>query len=538
MIAARATTTASRGRAWRPGDQKRMAWILATSLFGAALVIVGVFFQDTWSELLRTWTGVATYNYGLIVPFLSLYLIVRMRAELARITPTPSLWGVLAVASISLVWATGDLAGVLAIKQFAVLAIIPAMGLAILGTSVMRAAAFPFFFVMLALPMGEFLIPQLIAWTADFTVVAIEFLGIPVFHDGPFIRIPAGDFHVVKACSGIRYLLTALVLGALFAYLSFKSWRRRAAFILVCLVVPIVANWLRATGIILIAQLSGMRLAVGIDHFIYGWIFFGFVMLIIFLIGSRFMDRDPKEPLVDSSVHDDDERNDLMVRKTPFLSVFLFTLVVSPLGVVLSAELTERAAEFVVEREEIVLPVASTNWRRQDTLSSDWNPVFVGARIRRSAEYRSGYDGVLVTAVYYDVQEEGAELIGAQNSLYEPVTWWGRFDRRATYHGEDSVAELHVREVSVSNGEHNRLIWSWYSISGSELASEYRAKLALFQALVGGDGSGAYLVALAVDYEQDIQAARQSLEGFLGEYLQHFRHCLGTSVNNVGGKCD
>lgn len=515
---------------------RRPDWVLAVSLFVVAVMTSVILFLDTWRVLLGTWTGIATYGYGLIVPFLSLYLIVRMRSRLKILIPSPSLWGVVAVVLVSLIWAIGDLAGVLAIQQFAVLALIPATGLAIFGTKVFKVAAFPFLFVLLALPVGEFLIPQLIDWTADFTVVALEALGIPVFRDGPFIRIPAGDFHVVKACSGVRYLLTSLVLGTLFAYLEFRSWQRRAAFLMVCVIVPIVANWLRATGIILIGHLSGMKLAGGVDHFIYGWVFFGFVMLIIFMIGARFTDRDRKKtdpPAVVGGTSDSQP-----LRTVSFVTAFFGVMLAASLGVVVSATLSERAAANVVQRQLIVLPSAVSGWARQETLTVDWKPVFVGARLLRTAEYQNANSRVAVTAVYYDVQSEGAELIGAQNSLYEPVIWWKRSDKKSVYNSDDKALRLTVREVSVSNGDRNRLIWTWYSISGAELSSEYRAKLATFWASAGGDGSGAYLVALAADYDQDAGAARRSLEKFLDEYLQKFRRCLDAPVNDVGGGCD
>jgi len=42
----------------------------------------------------------------------------------------------------------------------------------------------------------------------------------------------------------------------------------------------------------MIAHLSDNRLAHGIDHFIYGWVFFGLVMLLLFWIGSFWRDPD------------------------------------------------------------------------------------------------------------------------------------------------------------------------------------------------------------------------------------------------------
>ena len=49
---------------------------------------------------------------------------------------------------------------------------------------------------------------------------------------------------------------------------------------------PIFANFLRAYMIVMIGHLSSMKLAVGVDHFIYGWVFFGVVIGLLFWLGS------------------------------------------------------------------------------------------------------------------------------------------------------------------------------------------------------------------------------------------------------------
>ena len=102
---------------------------------------------------------------------------------------------------------------------------------------------------------------------------------------------------MVEACSGLRYLIASLTLGFLYAYLTYRSLARRAIFVAVSVIVPIVANWLRAYMIVMIGHLSGMQYAVGVDHLIYGWLFFGVVMLILFWIGSIWReDLAPAQP--------------------------------------------------------------------------------------------------------------------------------------------------------------------------------------------------------------------------------------------------
>src|SRR4029079_4205078 len=123
-------------------------------------------------------------------------------------------------------------------------------------------------------------------WTADFTVTALRLSGIPVFRVGTFFTIPSGQWSVVEGCSGLRYLIASITVGALFAYLSYQKPWKRILFVVLSVIVPIIANGMRAYMIVMIAHLSDMKLALGIDHLIYGWLFFGIVMLLLFWSGS------------------------------------------------------------------------------------------------------------------------------------------------------------------------------------------------------------------------------------------------------------
>jgi exosortase A len=452
------------------------------------------------------------------------------------VTPLPSIWGVAAIASLVLAWLVGELTGVLAIQHLAVIGLVSATALAFFGPEVMRILAFPVLYLFLALQVGDVFIPKLMTWTADFSVMALEFLGVPVFRDGPYIRIPAGNFEVVSACSGIRYLLTSVVLGILFVHFSYRSWWRRAAFLGLCIVVPIVANWLRATGIIMIGHLSDMKFAAGVDHFIYGWFFFGFVMLVIFAIGNKFRDRKPE--VVEAPRLEDDSHADQMIRILPSAAVFLLVTATMATGMGVSQHLSNRPVEMdVLGGDGAMLPLASEQWTRHDRLVRDWNPVFVGARRILRADYQDREDAISLMVVFYDRQRQGAELISVQNRLYEPVAAWTRFEKEHLYFEESSGTELRVTETGVNGVNRNRLIWSWYSIAGSEVTNAFVAKFLTFRSVISGDGSGAYLVALAVDYDENVELARSTLSGFLDAHLTQIRHCLdGTEVKS--GVCE
>jgi exosortase A len=162
--------------------------------------------------------------------------------------------------------------------------------------AVARCIAFPLCFLLFAVPFGDFTQPKLMEWTAHFTVLGLRLTGIPVYSEGQHLIIPTGSWSVVEACSGVRYLIASVTVGTLFAYLTYHSLARRLTFVAISILVPIVANWGRAYMIVMLGHLSGNKLAVGVDHLIYGWVFFGIVIMAMFWIGARWREDELPQP--------------------------------------------------------------------------------------------------------------------------------------------------------------------------------------------------------------------------------------------------
>jgi exosortase A len=275
------------------------AWRLSGLLIFASLVWLFTWYGETTLSTLAIWLRSDTYAHGFLIFPISAYLIWTRRRELLRIQPKPSLLGLIVLAGLGFSWLLADSAEVLVASQYALVAMVPALVWAILGTHVGIAILFPLLFLLFAVPVGEFLLPPMMNFTADFTVAALRITGIPVFREGNFFSVPSGSWSVVEACSGLRYLIASLTLGCLFAYLTYRTVWRRVAFIALSIVVPIIANGFRAYLIVMIGHLSNNKLATGVDHVIYGWVFFGFVMLLLFWVGSRW-----HEPIQDRRAKD------------------------------------------------------------------------------------------------------------------------------------------------------------------------------------------------------------------------------------------
>src|SRR6185437_6887551 len=101
-------------------------------------------------------------------------------------------------------------------------------------------------FLFFAVPFGEAVIGPLQDFTAHFAVIGLRLSRVPVILENRTIWVPSGPWVVAEACSGIRYLISSLVLGLVYVSLVYRSKRRRILFLLASVALPILANGFRA----------------------------------------------------------------------------------------------------------------------------------------------------------------------------------------------------------------------------------------------------------------------------------------------------
>jgi len=340
----------------------------------AAAVALGALVTCYWNtavSLVETWAHSSTYTQGFIVFPVSAWLMWQRRRQLATITPRPCVPALVVLAALSVLWLVGYLGNVQTFQQFALVASVPMLLWGVLGTSFATTVAFALLFMVFAWPFGEFLIPPLIDRTADFCVTALRLTGIPVFRQGNEFTVPTGSWSVVEACSGVRYLIAALCAGSLFAYFTYRSLRRRLIFLGACIVVPIVANWVRAYLTVLLGHLTNNKLAAGVDHLIYGWIFFGVVMSILFYVGTRWRETDAS----DNPDALPNQPSQASPRAATFAAVCAAAIALAAIGPTLAWALEHRGT---TEARDIRLavPVAAGPWQPTPGWPTNWESPF------------------------------------------------------------------------------------------------------------------------------------------------------------------
>jgi exosortase A len=477
--------------------------------------------RDTATAMVQIWMRSETFTHAFLVPPIVLWLVWRLRPLLVTLPTRPVPWLLLPMAGICFLWLLGELATVAAASQFALVALIVLAVPALFGWAIARALTFPLMFLFFAVPFGEFTVPALMDWTADFTVLALRASGIPVYREGLDFVIPSGNWSVVEACSGVRYLIASFMVGSLFAYLNYQSTTKRVVFMLISLLVPIIANWLRAYMIVMIGHLSGNELAVGVDHLVYGWVFFGIIIGLMFFIGARWAEPDAELPGPDAA-------EGVATRPQAGWAVAA-TIVALVVGTQAWAWRLDHGDAGAGPR--LALQASADGWQSDAQASLPWQPAFMGpgtiaqARFSRSSGATAQEQQVYVWTGYYRNQGMDSKLVSSVNTLVDGADRaWSQVESggRAAADGLPAFRTAVVRQgAQLGGAEVQRLrVWQTYWVGGRWETSDARAKVRQALDKLTGQGDDGAVVLLVTPIRSDAKAdADATLETFARQHL-------------------
>ncbi|MBA3058110.1 MAG: exosortase A [Gammaproteobacteria bacterium] len=498
------------------GSELSQTWRHALAALVLLLLWTLLLYRDTGSAMVAIWSRSDTFAHAFLVPPIVLWLVWRQRLLIGVEVPRAMPVMLVFVAVAALAWLLGELAAVNALTQLAFVALLVLTVPAVLGWPVARLIIFPLGFLFFAVPMGEFLMPQLMEWTANFTVLALRLSGVPVYREGLQFVIPSGHWSVVEACSGVRYLIASLTVGALYAYLNYQSTQRRVLFVMVSLLVPIVANWMRAYIIVMLGHLSGNELAVGVDHLIYGWLFFGVVMMLMFVIGARWTQTPPQVSSLGRSTADN---KPAMTAPRLWAATAGFAALMA----------VPHVALWALESGPLEGPVTlaapaglAPGWRITRPLVPPFKPAFQNPSAEMSASYVNQGEVVGLYLAYYRRQDYSQKLVSSNNVLVRSDDpQWARvandkhsIDLNGQQEHEFLTVELRGSASDRSAKQTRLMVWQIYWINGTLTASDYLAKAySAFYRLTGrGDDSAVIVIYAPKERAGD---AAPLLESFL-----------------------
>lgn len=471
----------------------------------AAIGLVALTFAD-WAAMARLWWDSSTYNHILLAPAI-LFWLVRLRAEQLAVLRPQAWWpGLLALGGALLLWLMGTVSGLNLASQLGAVACLQAAVLTLLGPRVAAALLFPLAYMLFLVPFGDELVPALQMITARLTIALTHMSGVPAVVDGVFIDTPAGLFEVAEACSGVKFLVAMVALGALVAHVCFRSWRRRVLFMAASIVVPILANGVRAWGTIYIAQSQGIEFAAGFDHIVYGWVFFAVVVAVLFGAAWRFFDRQPDDPFIDSA----------HIERSAFLGRLATRSIggKAALGGIAALALLASGWSAAAQRTEATLPDTIsfpwvTGWSLMCHVAPEpWVPRATGAERRLLGRFVD-MPGREVDVFYalYPSQGEGRDAGAMGEGALAPDTAWRWVEPAQSIAGGKG-------DVLQVEGKVRRVAMTWYRTGDVVTGSNFRLKLANMADRLTLQGSPTVMLIVSAE-ERPGMPAREAIEAFL-----------------------
>lgn len=463
------------------------------ALDAAAALLLILFARDA-ADLARIWWTSTTFGHCLFIGPVIGWLVWQRRAELARIAPQGWAPGLAVVGVGGLMWLVGEAGGVALARHLALVVMGQGAVVTLLGPRVARALLFPLLYAFFLVPFGESLEGPLQQVTVAMVLPLLHLVGVTAQVNGVLITIPGGYFEVAEACSGAKFVIAMLAYGVLVANVCYVSWARRAGFMAMALVVPVIANGLRAFGTIYAAHLTSVEAATGFDHIVYGWVFFALVMAAVLAIGWRWFDRDPAAAWVD-------------IAKLPGPGRAIDAPLAAVL-VLLVAALAPAWASVTAARPDpiparITLPEVAGWHRIEADPRGAWSPHYPGADHFIQGRYAddAGHAVDLAVAVYAN-QYEGHKLVAFGIGALRENDRWVKVRDLPLIAGGNAI------EITAA-GPIGRVVATWYRQGDVLTASQARFKLATLQTrLLGGRQAAVAVHVSAVSPGADAAIAR------------------------------
>lgn len=246
---------------------------------------------DSANSMIELWDRSA-YQHCFLIPAVSLYLFWDRRKLNLSDAWSGSYFGgiIMLVTMLGMFAAKTSL--IQLFEHFFLISGLVAFLWCIAGDKFLTRNWFPLLFLFFCLPAGDTLIPVLQRITADLCALGLSLLDIAAYREGMMLHLAAGQFEVARACSGFRYLNAGLALGALLAYMYFRTLASMGAYIVFVALVFVLMNGFRAFITILIAALSDMQYMTGEDHIVFGYFLFVLAIGGVYWVARRFQTKE------------------------------------------------------------------------------------------------------------------------------------------------------------------------------------------------------------------------------------------------------
>jgi exosortase D (VPLPA-CTERM-specific) len=456
-------------------------WLPVAVLLGA----LGLAFYGGVGAMAEDWSR-EEYSHGWLIPPIALFMVWRMRAQLAAQTREPSWAGVAIVAAAMLLLLLGELSTLYTIIQYALLLTLAGLVLAFGGWRMLRTLTAPLVYLFFMIPLPNFfynnLSQKLQLMSSALGVWFMRLFDVSVYLEGNVIDLGVYQLQVVEACSGLRYLFPLMSFGFLCAYLFRAPFWQRALVFLSSIPLTVLMNSVRVGVIGVLENTYGTEQAEGFLHYFEGWVIFMTCVLIMF--GEMWLLTrltQPGKPFRDTFNLDFgppigvNRSAGWGIARSSVMTTAIVMIAVTAVG----TQLITRRDEVVPARTRFeTFPMSIGGWRGTEEAL---RPVILKALKVDDyllADYQHGGERIPVNlyVAYYASQRKGASIHSPRSCL--PGNDWEieQLNTRSIDGVGGNGSPLTVNRVLIAKSGVRQLVYYWFEQRGRKLTSEYAVK--------------------------------------------------------------
>jgi exosortase D (VPLPA-CTERM-specific) len=482
-----------------------------------ALAAAAVPFARVLGALFQVWGFDPEYSHCVLIPLISVFLVWRERAELAR-TPFEGSWlGIAVLLCGAALWGVAELSTIWVIEQYAFVVVVYGLVLTLVGTKVFRRLWMAMLILLFTIPLPTFfsnsLSLHLQLLSSAIGVGVIRLFNIPVYLDGNVIDLGVYKLQVAEACNGLRYLFPLMTLAFIVAYFFRVPFWKRLLVFLASVPVAILMNSLRIGLIGVSVAYWGRKMAEGVLHFFEGWVVFMISTAMLLLIAAALarLGRSPMR-LRDALVMDFGPATARAreSRTRPLPLPFLAAIGLVTVGAALGYQTPQRA-EIQPARDVFVdFPMQLQGWqgRRAPMDAVYLNQLKLSDYLYATYEHAADAPANVWVA-YYDSQRKGDSTHSPVSCL--PGGGW-QFQTLGQYTIDVAGRPLKVNRAVIVHGDDRELMYYWFPQRGRDITNDYLLKWYLLWDALTRDRTDGALVRLIVPLPAGVSAARGDLQ--------------------------
>lgn len=258
------------------------------------ILLAGIFILTYIPTLFWMWdrwfSRDSYYSHGILVPFVTGFLIWQRRKELALIQPESCRGGMPLIITGILIHILSSLFRVYFTSGFSMLIVLTGMILHFYGWKILRSIVFPIGFLIFMIPTPLVVIANISfkmkLFAAQIATAALNNMGLLAIREGSFIKMQHAYVIVDDVCSGLRSLISLTALGSIFAYGMKAPMLKRILLFLSTIPIAIITNVVRVVFLASLSEIWGPQFATGFLHDLSGFAVFALAFLLLYAVGK------------------------------------------------------------------------------------------------------------------------------------------------------------------------------------------------------------------------------------------------------------